>query len=631
MQVATLLQQLLLLLTVACATGEAVLIDLDQVLTRNRTDEAISLSGVVDAAGGNETALVFGALDVREDAAPEVPNATFAVQSAKAVDDSSMRFSSIEDFLLTAPPRTAPRLAQPETSAQESGCESFESNPRDPGSNVQEVFQPWNTRPYTCKLFVEFSNGARGLCSGSLVGPFMLATARHCTYSACLGPATQVRAACGYGYVANALDGYDHFGTALFTGTCLRYSSYDDGVSCVNGEDVVSDSARDIQICELDREIGRRLGWFGMTSADISSVNVEGYPGNTDLNQFISSATDKKLHRFESVSTTTSTRYFVDNMWAWGGETGGPYYRYNGDTDERHVGAVHRGGPTGCREDGTRATSDLIEALKAVRGEPSSSSLAPWTAKGSYCHLFPYHADIWGLYPGESIYGVGRTSPAFSSTSQFVGSTFVARVSLYNVGSDPATYTLKWYASTNSVISELDTLLAERAVTISGNTVTRYTYTLPTNFVGDQFIGALWQSATDCFLNDGVYVVVGQVEGVVPPTDSPTEPPTPRPTGSPTPGPTESPTRSSAEPPSPSPAEPPSPGPAGSPTPGPTGSPTPGPTESPTRSSAEPPTSGSGTPSPTRAPTSEPTASAQEDVQSAGNAGSGGSGVSLRH
>lgn len=95
-------------------------------------------------------------------------------------------------------------------------CASFESSPRAPPANeLIEISRPW---PYpwsaTCKLFVQYANGERFVCSGSLVGrPYILATARHCTWDACLGEATRVDVECGYGYTTTS-GRHAHFGTA---------------------------------------------------------------------------------------------------------------------------------------------------------------------------------------------------------------------------------------------------------------------------------------------------------------------------------------------------------------------------------------------------------------------------------
>lgn len=117
-----------------------------------------------------------------------------------------------------------------------------------------------------------------------------------------------------------------------------------------------------------------------MISSTQSNLNIAGYPGNHDtLEEFIPNHEFKRFSRYVSVSESTSTQYFLNRAWIWGGESGGAYYRYDADTGERQVAAVHTGGETGCWEAGRRVTQGWVDDYRALRGEVSSPNLSPWT------------------------------------------------------------------------------------------------------------------------------------------------------------------------------------------------------------------------------------------------------------
>ena len=405
-----------------------------------------------------------------------------------------------------------------EDSLVDETCISFEADPRHPEDEVSVVADPWN-KPEVCKLLIAYGN-SNYVCSASLVGPYHLLTARHCTFHGCLGEADRVRVACGYGHTPGG-DDFAHYGTAEID-SCVRYQSYDDATTCTNGKSG-SIGLKDIQICRLDRKIGDMLGWFGTSSETLSDVTVDGYPGNGDLNDFIDFATNSRLTRREAVSLATTERYTVHDMWAWGGESGCPYY------DERQVSAVHRGGPTGCTEYGTRVTNDLVESLKALRGEESASSLTPWTDPGEHCQVIRYQDDVFAHYDGALI-GVGIEDAIYPVASQVMDQKFKARITLFNVGTSPATVTIRWYASKNGSITTSDELLGSTQIDIqAGQTYRTSVSDLPVSWpAGYRTIGAMWTTSEDCFTNDGNTAIIGKLASVEPK-------PSPAPIGGPTP------------------------------------------------------------------------------------------------
>jgi len=215
-------------------------------------------------------------------------------------------------------------------------------------------------------------------------------------------------------------------------------------------------------------------------------------------------------------------------MWAWGGESGGPYYQVSGGG--RQISAVHHGGPTGCTEYGSRVTSQWVNEYLALRGDNPSSDITPWSDPADHCQIIRLQIDIHDQY-SKVLKGVGRSEPIYSSSTQDEGESFKAAVTLHNVGTIAGTVTVKWYASSNDVITDADLYLAESTRTISSEGTYRIIHVnLPVKWSsGVRHIGALW--STDCLTTDGNTAVLGTIEAIPKPeTPRPSPRPTPRPT-----------------------------------------------------------------------------------------------------
>ena len=172
-----------------------------------------------------------------------------------------------------------PRSLQP--------CTSFDENPRDPGDAVSAVARPWSAANRNlCKLIVKWKDGTSRQCSGTLVGPFHVATAAHCTLDACKGGfAQEVLVKCGYGYVDGETD-YAMLGTAQVK-QCVNYRAY---VSQNRCDDGVSSGPQDwdIQLCRLDRSLKHSHKYLGISYTARTSVTVRGYPSKSLIVRFLS-------------------------------------------------------------------------------------------------------------------------------------------------------------------------------------------------------------------------------------------------------------------------------------------------------------------------------------------------------
>lgn len=258
--------------------------------------------------------------------------------------------------------------------------------------------------------------------------------------------------------------------------SACRYPAYSANARCSNGNEVGTDYRYDIQLLRLNQNQGNSNGWFGATSSALTSVNVNGYPGDSDLNNYISFATHKQFRRFKSCSYDSRT-FTVPGMWAFGGESGCPYYQFKDGS--RYVAAVHRGGPTGCSETGVRMSSDFINWIGS----------GSWTAPPAHCLVVRYFLDIWGGYTGP-LQGIGYTSPfTTGSLSISQGSTFVARATVYNVGTAGSTGTrIFWYASLSSTSLMSPIYLgASSTLAIGARGRMRYTNTLRVTWTGYRY------------------------------------------------------------------------------------------------------------------------------------------------
>lgn len=406
--------------------------------------------------------------------------------------------------------------------------------------------EPW-TEPQICKLFIDFpgSNNKGFVCTGTLVGPSHLLTSRHCTMSGCLGLASRVRVACGYGYTSDDVENAKLGTVELDPITCISYKTYDEGLSCRNGESLGGNWNVDIQVCRLDRKIGDLLGYFSLGTDKPERVTVKGYPGVLFLNDYIYKSTKKRLTREAAVTAASTNQMQLSKAYIFDGESGAPYFRTNNQNSE--VLAVHTGGPDGCAEYGTRLTRDFIDYYLVVRGlRPANANIPTWLEEKDHCQIINYQTDLYNFYRGP-LKGVGVRAGHYDldSVNQSLGGKFGASVTLYNLGTKATTITLKWYASFRKEISQYNTLLGQTEVEFGANTVgIIHTRDLEVNWRdGVRYIGVIWEGK-DCLPLDKKFnknvELLGKVRAVT--TPRPTPRPTSRPTKAPTKAPTNAPT-----------------------------------------------------------------------------------------
>ena len=267
------------------------------------------------------------------------------------------------------------------------------------------------------------------------MGPNILLTARHCTYHDCLGEATEVKVRCGQFKPDTASAPVSPFGTAFATGQRIELPAYTQLAqeACKQAPQTELYNA-DVQLLQLDRNVGLLTNYLDLASADLSintPFSMAGYPSDIDLEPFLPLATASMVTRTATGATwtTASSRLTaVEQLWAWSGESGSPYW-INNTTSPPAVAAVHVGGETGCLEYGCQVPVEWQPLLKQLRSANGS-----WSTSG-HCHVMELHADVWKQYRDLPL--KGSTVEASLSSEELA-----IRVTgtLVNMGTAPANH-----------------------------------------------------------------------------------------------------------------------------------------------------------------------------------------------
>lgn len=307
-------------------------------------------------------------------------------------------------------------------------CGSFDEDPRDPGNTVSRLSEPWTVQNRKmCKLVVTWRDGSSAECSGSLVGPFHLITAAHCTLNACKGGfAQEVLVKCGYGYSAGASD-FAQLGTAVVK-QCVHYRSFAAQQSCDEGASV-GPSEWDIQLCRLDRNLKHSHRYWGTTFLTRNTVTVRGYPIADALNTFIPHATESLLTRTTPASLVNSRQYELPEAWTFSGEAGGPYLWRSASNKAFSVTGVHVSGGAGCPAIGRKIDQPFGQLLQ--------NRLSTWKTTNKWCNIIEDRVNL-GDTMAPLVKGISvKRNPSVWSSSVAAqhGSYFNSKVQLLNVGS----------------------------------------------------------------------------------------------------------------------------------------------------------------------------------------------------
>lgn len=314
---------------------------------------------------------------------------------------------------------------------------------------------PWRT---ICKLEITAQDATNWMGSGAIIDENHVLTCGHNVYLHDHGGwASSIR-------VIPGKDGASEpYGDALVT-YMRTYNGW------INNQSHEYDWA----VITLDTNIGLTTGWMGRWTADPSNsiytgiLNTAGYPGDLDSGQCLYRVSDNGR-----TATEYNHWYYMDT---YGGQSGSPVWWYNGT--DRFICTVHAYGDDGSGSNhGTRLNRDKYDRIIQWLDEDKS--------------LYPDMIDRGEVYAGFSPINV---RPGLTN--------FNIWCDILNMGNGSSrTFTVSYYASTNTIISVSDYLIGTDTVysiSPSSNGTSSWFGTFPGGVPsGNYYIGWIIDSGSD--------------------------------------------------------------------------------------------------------------------------------------
>ena len=308
---------------------------------------------------------------------------------------------------------------------------------------------PFNT---IYKLVMRFNVGGTDyyyVCSGWSVGDFHIATAGHCIYNwdpnddgdnsdkkwadevwVYPGQTDLVLPNQCFGYCADRPYGGAH---------SVYLRSYTGWTNSQNHD-------HDWGVVTLDRNMGQRTGWMGRDSVLAASLNFSGYPSETP---YVPSGVNVQYYGYDQNNVdnagTTAFRIKLD-AYIYGGHSGGPSWKIQ--SNNRYVVGIHStSNRTGIAHDTLLTTG-------------KRDDITTWMATDLTTRPPTNKPDLYEeLFDGQAHKSINKTRVGKNEDLSI-------DYRILNAGFANATgnISVDFYASTNTTISENDTLLGSATV-----------------------------------------------------------------------------------------------------------------------------------------------------------------------